>query len=314
MQIYINMTNRQINWDNLRIFLTVARFQSALEAANHLQIDHSTITRRLRKLEIEIGSKLFTRTTQGHTLNSAGHRLFEYAEQIENTMAAIDSELGGDSQILTGLVRLGATEGFGSFFVAPHLSNFCDKHPAITVDLLALPRFINLSKREADIAISIERPSSGPYVTCKLSDYRLLLYATKEYLETHPQIKKISDINQHRLIGYVDEFSFSPELRYLEQLAPGATVPLQSTSIVAQMLAAKQGKAMAVLPCFLASNSPELIPVLPEQASIIRSFWLITPNEKREISRNMVLWDYLREVADINADFLMGNHSEMKWI
>ena len=71
---------------------------------------------------------------------------------------------------------------------------------------------------------------------------------------------------------------------------------------------------MAVLPCFLASNSPELIPVLPEQASIIRSFWLITPNEKREISRNMVLWDYLREVADINADFLMGNHSEMKWI
>lgn len=308
------MNPQQINWDNLRIFLTVARFSSALEAAQHLNIDHSTITRRLRKLEDEIGSKLFIRTPQGHTLNSTGHRLYEYAEQIEHTMSSIESELGGDSQVLTGQVRLGATEGFGSFFIAPHLAHFCEKHQSINVDLLALPRFINLSKREADIAISIERPSTGPYVTCKLTDYRLQLYATKEYLDHHPSIKKIQDINQHRVIGYVDEFSFSPELRYLEQLAPQATVPLHSTSIIAQHRATLEGTALGILPCFLGNTSPELIPILPNEASIIRSFWLITPNEKREVSRVMVLWDYLRHIAEINHEYLMGNTKSMAFI
>lgn len=308
------MNPQQINWDNLRIFLTVARFSSALEAAQHLNIDHSTITRRLRKLEDEIGSKLFIRTSQGHTLNSTGHRLYEYAEQIEHTMSSIESELGGDSQVLTGQVRVGATEGFGSFFVAPHLSHFCEKHPSITVELLALPRQINLSKREADIAISIDRPASGPYVTCKLTDYRLQLYATKEYLNTHQSINSIEDINQHRVIGYVDEFSFSPELRYLEQIAPQGTVPLQSSSIIAQYRATLQGTALGILPCFLGNLSPELIPVLPNEASIIRSFWLVTPNEKREVSRVMVLWDYLRHAAEINRHFLMGETQSVNWV
>ena len=314
LQNCIFMNTNQINWDNLRIFLTVARFQSVLEAANHLDIDQSTISRRLKKLEAEIGSKLFSRSAQGHTLNSTGHRLYEYAEQIESTMSTLESELGGDSQILTGQVRLGTTEGFGSFFIAKHLALFCDKHQAINVDLITLPRFINLSKHEADIAISIERPSSGPYVSCKLADYRLQVYATQEYLNEHPKIKTIQDINQHRLIGYVDEFSFSPELRYLEQLASNATVPLKSTSIVAQYSATLQGKMLGILPCFMGSTSPELIPVLPEEASIIRSFWLITPNEKREVSRVMVLWDYLREVADINSKYLMGNYNAINWV
>jgi len=308
------MNSQQINWDNLRIFLTVARFSSALEAAQHLNMDHSTITRRLKKLEDEIGSKLFVRTSQGHMLNSTGHRLYEYAEQIEHTMSSIESELGGDSQVLTGHVRLGATEGFGSYFIAPHLSHFCEKHPAITVDLLPLPRFINLSKREADIAISIERPSSGPYVTCKLSDYRLQLYATNTYLNSHPPIKRLEDINQHRVIGYIDEYSFSQEIRYRDQIAPQATIPLQSSSIVAQYRATLQGTALGILPCFLGNLSPELIPVLPEEASILRSFWLITPNEKREISRVMVLWDYLRHVADVNRHFLMGETQTINYI
>lgn len=307
------MNNLYMNWDNLRIFLTVARVHSALEAANHLEIDHSTITRRLHRLEKELGARLFDRNPEGHQLTQAGHRLLQRVEQIENTLAAVDSEIGSDSQMLNGQVRLGATEGFGGFFLAPHLSDFCDRHPAITVELLAVPRFVNLSKREADLAITIERPQSNSYVMCKLSDYRLQIYATRDYLDSHPTISTLSDLVDHRFIGYVDELSFSAELRYLDKLAPGVAVPLRSTSVIAQFCAVRRGLGLAVLPCFLGNTAPDLIPVLPGTAEVVRSFWLVAPSERREIARVHALWDFVRETVDVNRKFLMGETKEIIW-
>lgn len=307
------MNNLRIDWDNLRIFLAVARSQSALEAAGQLELDHSTVTRRLYRLEKEIGSKLFDRTTQGHRLTPTGDRLLEAVERIENALSTVDAEIGGDSQVLTGQVRLGATEGFGSFFLAPHLADFCARHPGITVDLLPVPRFVNLSKREADLAVSIERPESGAYVVCKLADYRLQLYATRQYLDRNPTISTLSDLQMHRFIGYVDELTFSTELRYLSKLAPGAAVKLRSTSIVAQFFAARQGHALAVLPSFIGNTSPDLIPVLPRTVEVVRSFWLIAPSERREIARVRALWDFLRERADRNRAYLMGETDSIVW-
>lgn len=307
------MNNLQINWDNLRIFLAVARSQSALEAAGQLEMDHSTVTRRLHRLEREIGSKLFDRTPQGHRLTPTGHRLLESVERIESALSAVDAEIGGDSQLLTGQVRLGATEGFGSFFLAPHLADFCAKHPGMTVDLLPVPRFVNLSKREADLAVSIERPESGAYVVCKLTDYRLQLYATRSYLERNPTISTQSDLQMHRFIGYVDELIFSTELRYLSKLAPHAPVQLRSTSISAQFFAARQGQALAVLPCFIGNTCPDLLPVLPRDVELIRSFWLIAPSERREIARVRAVWDFLRHTAEVNRAFLMGETDKVVW-
>lgn len=303
----------QLNWDNLRIFLAVARSQSALEAAAGLEMDHSTISRRLHRLEKEIGSKLFDRNPQGHLLTSAGHRLLEFVERIEGTLAQIDSEIGGGDQVLTGQVRLGATEGFGSYFLAPHLAHFCARHPAITVELLAVPRFVNLSKREADVAISVERPQTGSHVFCKLSDYRLQMYATAEYLDRHPPICSLEDLAGHSMVGYVDELSFSTELRYLQQLAPAASVPLRSTSIVAQMWATRRGHGLAVLPSFIAATAPDLVPVLPGIAEVTRSFWLIAPKERHEVARVRALWEYLRQIAEKNREFLMGQKRDIVW-
>jgi len=305
------MNNQQINWDNLRIFLAVARSQSALEASSHLDMDHSTITRRLHRLEKEIGSKLFDRNHQGHRLTPTGHRLLESVELIEGALSAVDAEIGGDNQLLNGQVRLGATEGFGSFFLAPQLANFCSKHPSLTVDLLPVPRFVNLSKHEADLAISIERPKSGAYVICKLTDYRLQLYATREYLERNPTISTLSDLQMHRFIGYVDELIFSTELQYLSKLAPQTPARLRSTSISAQFFAARQGHALAVLPCFIANTCPELVPVLPADVELIRTFWLIAPSERREIARVRAVWDFIRQSVEVNRGFLMGETEKM---
>jgi DNA-binding transcriptional LysR family regulator len=117
--------------------------------------------------------------TSGFVLTAEGQRLLGYAESIESTLHMACEQVSGSGVALSGHVRMGCTEGFGSFFVTPQLSHFVDAYPAISVDILPLPHFISLSKREADIVIALERPEHGPYVCCKLCDYRLRLYAPR---------------------------------------------------------------------------------------------------------------------------------------
>ena len=140
--------------------------------------------------------------------------------RVENTVYAAAEELSGHNRLLSGQVRLGTTEGFGTFVVAPHLAHFCARHPHITVDLLPVPRFVNLSKREADIEVTIERPQSGNDVVTKLTNYLLKLYAARSYLENHAPIRTVQDLASHPFIGYVDDLVLSEELRYKDNVAP----------------------------------------------------------------------------------------------
>ncbi|MEG3011707.1 MAG: LysR substrate-binding domain-containing protein, partial [Pseudomonas sp.] len=205
------------------------------------------------------------------------------------------------------------TEGFGSFFITPQLSHFVDAYPAISVDILPLPHFISLSKREADIVIALERPEHGPYVCCKLCDYRLQLYATQDYLDKHPPIRRPADLGKHQFISYVDDLAFSSELLYLANALPGASANLRSTSVIAQFVAAQQGRSLAILPCFLAAQDPRLLPVLPEEIDITRQFWMYCREDLRKLKRITLLWDYIREVTERNQGLLMGQTREMQF-
>jgi DNA-binding transcriptional LysR family regulator len=222
-------------------------------------------------------------------------------------------QVSGSGVALSGHVRMGCTEGFGSFFVTPQLSHFVDTYPAISVDILPLPHFISLSKREADIVIALERPEHGPYVCCKLCDYKLQLYATQDYLDQHPPIRTPADLAEHPFISYVDDLAFSSELLYLANVVPGASASLRSTSVIAQYVAAQQGRSMAILPCFLAAQDPRLLPVLGEQIAITRQFWMYCREDLRKLKRITLLWDYIREVTEQNQGLLMGETREIRF-
>jgi DNA-binding transcriptional LysR family regulator len=301
-----------LDWDNLRIFLELTRSQNLVDAAKKLGIDHSTVSRRMRKFEEQVGTQLFERNNSGYVFTSEGSRLMEYAERIESAVYAATQELGEHNRILSGQVRLGATEGFGSFVLASHLANFCARHPHISVDLIAVPRFVNLSKREADLVVTIERPQTGPYVVTKLTDYRLKLYATQKYLDQHEPIKTLQDLTAHPMIGYVDDLLFSSELRYIDSVAPDAFRSFRSTSITAQYNLARQGHALAILPCFLAQQCDDLVPLLDTEngVNLVRTFWLVSPSERRHLTRVTALWDYIRAAVELNREFLMGETSE----
>lgn len=303
-----------LNWDDLKFFLEVARTRKASVAAKRLAVDYTTVSRRISSLEVSLGTLLFEKSrTSGFVLTTEGQRLLGYAESIESTLHMACEQVSGSGVALSGHVRMGCTEGFGSFFVTPQLSHFVDTYPAISVDILPLPHFISLSKREADIVIALERPEHGPYVCCKLCDYKLQLYATQDYLDQHPPIQQPADLAEHPFISYVDDLAFSSELLYLANVVPGASASLRSTSVIAQYVAAQQGRSMAILPCFLAAQDSRLLPVLGEQISITRQFWMYCREDLRKLKRITLLWDYIREVTEQNQGLLMGETREMRF-
>ncbi|RQQ04835.1 LysR family transcriptional regulator [Burkholderia stagnalis] len=304
-----------LNWDDLRFFLEVARTQRASGAAKRLGVDYTTVARRIRALEEAMGTLLFDKSRSGgFTLTAEGQRLVAYADAMETTVQSACDQVANTGHALSGHVRIGSTEGFGCFFLAPQLAQFRAAHPHVTVDLLPVPHFVSLPKREADLAITLERPERGPYVCTRLCDYQLRLYATQAYLANHALIAGVGDLAAHTFISYVDDLAFSSELLYLERAVPGATAGLRTTSVIAQYFAALQGGGLAILPCFIAAQQPALVPVLPDEVAVTRCFWLTCREDLRKLRRVTALWDYLRAAADANRALLAGESGEMRFV
>lgn len=308
-----NMT--MLDWDGLRYFLEVARTQRVSAAALRLGVRHSTVSRRIHALELELGTLLFDKSkSTGFTLTEEGIRFFAYAEQIEGTLISAREDISGQSQALSGHLRVGSTEGFGNYVLAPLMTDFQRRFPAITLDIMPVPRFISLSKREADIAIALERPQRGPYLCTKLLDYSLKLYGNTDYLARSAPIRKKSDLAEHTFIGYVEELLFSDRLRYLDDVVANSRVIFKSTSVIAQYHAALQGESLAILPCFMAAQDGRLQAVLEDDIVITRSFWMYCHEDLRHSRRVMALWDFLKKSVQLNQGLLQGEASVLRYL
>jgi len=290
-----------MDWDNLRFFLELARSGTLTSAARRLAVDHTTVARRIQALEKEVGGALFSREAGGHRLTEAGRRLQPQVEAMEGAFLAIESTAPRSDEGLSGLVRIGATEGFGTVVLAPRLAHFARQHPLLVIDLLAMPRLVHLSRREADIVISLERPARGPVVVTKLTDYVLRLYASKTYLAAHPPIRKREDLQGHTFISYVDDLLFSKELQYLDELYRPDAFALRSTSILAQHFATAAGAGIAVLPAFIGDGDKSLRHVLPHEANFTRTFWMSAPAEIKHLPRVRAVWEFLKQLAELES-------------
>lgn len=224
---------------------------------------------------------------------------------METQALAVSSEIGGADLALSGTVRIGTPDGFGTMFLAPRLAGFAGHYPDLEIQLVAMPRLLSLSKREADIAVSLAPPKEGKIVARKLTDYRLGLYAAASYLDCHPAVRAPDDLHGHGMIGYIDDLIFMPELDYLDEVSKGLRPRLQSSSLVAQLQATLMGGGICVLPHFMAVNEPRLVPVLPETVSIVRSFWLIVHADLKEVARIRATMDFIvREVKAARSHFM----------
>jgi DNA-binding transcriptional LysR family regulator len=295
----------RFDWDDLRFFLAVARAGRLTVAARRLGADHATVSRRISALEGALKAKLFERRPQGYALTEHGERLLAKAETMETQALAVSSEIGGADLALSGTIRIGTPDGFGTMFLASRTSAFAAQYPDLEIQLVAMPRLLSLSKREADVAISLAPPKEGKIVARKLTDYRLGLFATKAYLDRHPAIASPDDLHAHEMIGYIDDLIFTPELDYLDEVSRGLRPRLQSSNLLAQYHATLTGGGICVLPHFMTAFDPRFVPVLPERVSIVRSFWLIVHSDLKDVARIRATVEFLvREVRAARALFM----------
>lgn len=271
-----------MDWDDLRVFLAVARTESLSAAGKRLKIDPATVGRRVARLEAATQTRLFVKSPQGYGLTEEGARLIPHAEEAERATASAVESLSGPSG-LTGLIRLGAPDGCANYLLPQVLTRICQANPGLEVQLVALPRVFNLSKREADMAIGVSRPETGRLTVQKLADYRLHLAASRDYLARHP-VGGTEDLIHHAFVGYIPDLIFDKELDYLTEIgAPPVTYSSNSVSVQLNFL--RQGAGLGVVHDFALPAAPDLVRVLPDQISLQRAFWLIRHADDGRVER-----------------------------
>jgi DNA-binding transcriptional LysR family regulator len=283
-----------LDWDHARFFLAVARTGQFLAGARLLRVDHATVGRRIGALEADMGAKLFERRTTGCTLTAAGERFLAAAERIEAEMLRARAELSAADVTVTGTVRVGAPDGFGTLFLCARLGRLIERHPGLTVQIVPLPRTFSLSKREADIAVAIDRPDAGRLVIRKLVDYTLHAYAARSYLERHGAPETLEALRERVFVTYVQDLLFSPALNFLPDSFGPSWRRLECASAIGQSEAVRGGAGIGILHDYHAKPDPLLSRVLPD-LRFERSYWLVTHEDTRETMR-------VRTVADFIAD------------
>jgi len=285
-----------MNWDDVRIFLAVARAGQILGAARRLELNHATVSRRIAALEDALRTKLFRRLTTGSELTPAGERFLDIAERMEGDMIAARSTIAGEDDV-SGTVRIGAPDGFGVAFLARRLGELTALHRELTIQLVPVPRSFSLSRREADIAITVERPTEGRLVAGKLVDYSLGLFASRTYANANGLPKTAAELGQHTLIGYVPDLIVSPSLDYAAEFSTDWRTSFAISSALGQAEAVRSGAGIGILHTFVARSMPELVAV-DVVAPIRRAYWLVYHESVRPLRRIQIVASFITKAVE----------------
>lgn len=272
------------NWDDTRVFLAVARAESLSGAGKVLHLDPATVGRRVQRLEEGLQCALFVKSPQGYTLTEAGQRLLEHVAQAEQALLAAEDAVRDPEESLRGTVRIGAPDGCANFLLPQVCSQISAQHPELDLQIVALPRVFNLSKREADIAIAVSPPKSGRLTVQKITDYKLYLAAMPAYLRRHEPIERVEDLKDHRIIGYIQDMIFDPELDY-HDLVRLPKPHLASNSVSVQFNMIRQGAGLGVVHAFAMPTVGRMRKILPEEIQLMRSFYMVRHADDAKVLR-----------------------------
>jgi DNA-binding transcriptional LysR family regulator len=200
----------------------------------------------------------------------------------------------GQSADIEGVVRVGAPDGFGVAYLAPRLGALTEQHPRLRIELVPVPRTFSLSRREADIAVTLERPHEGRLVARKLTDYRLGLYASRRYVARHGAPATLAELGGHRLVGYVEDLLYTPSLDYTSEFLKEWRSSVAVSSAMGQTEAVRAGAGIGILHAFMARRDPDLLAVLPEYR-LTRSYWTVIHQDLRSIRRVAAVAEFLAD-------------------
>ena len=294
-----------MDWDRIRIFLAVARSGQISGAAKGLGLNHATVGRQLTALEEELGTTLVERQTNGCVLTQAGEVLMHSAEKVESELLQAGTRLSGTTEALTGTVRVGAPDGLGNYFLSRTLGALAELHPELTIQLVPLPRTFSLSRREADIVVTLDRPKQGRLIVRKLTDYSLSVYAAASYVERHGPISSVDDLDGHLFVTHDEDFVYSRALDYAAELGKRMKRHYECGSVVAQMEAVRAGHGIGILHDYAALQFPELRRLLPE-LRFTRTYWLMSHPDTHDTRRVAEVYAAItRAVGEAKGRFVL---------
>src|SRR3954454_12215433 len=289
------------DWADLHTFLQASRNGTMAKAADRLRVDVTTVRRRLSTFERSVGLKLFVKSGRLLEVTTEGQRIYSIASRMEELGNEIARDATDAARDLAGVVRVSTMEGFGSFYLAPRLSQFVRNHPQLSIQLVSAQHVLNLSEREADVSINMITPQHGRLRVRKVGQFSVGLYGSPSYLETCGIPKRREDLQDHTFLTYVDELISVPKVRWLPDVIEKPKTPFACTSLVAQYQAACAGAGLVMLPHFMAGQTNLLTRVMASDINFIRDWWLVVHQDLQSVPR-------IRAVIDFIGSAMRGDH------
>ena len=300
---YASTHRHALDWNDLRFLLAVADEGSLSAAARSLNVNHSTVLRRVGKFERLLHVRLFERLPNGYALTAAGEALANSARQIQETVAAVERRIVGQDLRLSGIVRVATTDTLALRVLPLLLAQFRKQHPQVQVELLSGNSPADLSRRDADVAV---RPTELPpesLVGRRLCRLAYAIYAAGDYLQERGARVSLA---KHVWIAPDESMSATVVGRYMTREQPGVSVALRANSLASLAAAAAAGLGVCLLPCYLGDTTPGLERVRPPLPGASTDLWLLTHADLRKTARVRAVVEFLADGLLAQKDLLEG--------
>lgn len=284
--------------DDLLILLTAARLGRFTAVAEALKTTHTTVSRRILALDKQLGGRTLERNPHGWELTELGRQAVRAAERIEQSLGELAGTLENGSDSISGLIRISAPDGFGAVIVAPALVRLQGGHPRLSVEVLSATRKVSQNRSGVDLEIVAGHIDASRAETIALSDYYLRLYSSPAYLKAQGVPHDIADLQRHAFVSYVESALQIAELGLGSSGLAEPAARFQATSIFAQIEAVRAGCGIGILPSFMATGHPDLVPVLPAAYERRLKFWAAArPESLRSPAVQAVIGAVLQETT-----------------
>jgi len=295
-----------MHWDDFKLVLAIAREQGLPGAAARLGVSLSTVFRRLQNIEIEIGDKLFLKRQNLYYPTDIGADFILTAERMEQEALSAERKLTGRDQLLTGVLKVSASEILSPFFLARHIPKFRQLHPRLDIEIISGERRLNLADREAEIAIWPSRPSDTALVGRQISDIRWAVYVGEKRSTKFKGPVDLAHFSGQEFVGLAGSSGADHIMQIQQELLPGTTVQCRSNSLItAANLTANNGP-MALLPCLLGEGWPGLDRISEPLEHPIGELWIICHNDLHRNARVRALFDFLIAAAKSERQNFLG--------
>ena len=305
------MNPNAAKWDDLKMFLEVARHGSVHAAAKRVRLDHSTVCRRIGRLESLLAVKLFDRSRKGIAVRSEAQGLLKHIEQMDRHAGHLEDAFLRGKSTTTQVVRIATMEGIASGYLARRLPALAQFGPNVKIELVSIPQAVDLSRKEADVFLSFFNPDARGLKSTLFGTFSLFLYCSKDYLRRHGAPRTREDLDAHVFVGYIDDLLTINAVRWLDEVVTAPDVSFHSNSVFAQCNAAVSGLGIALLPTFVGEGVAGLQRILPENVSVQREVWVSVRTEQSHLSRIKAATQFLKHIFAHDVDFLLGKTSRL---